>query len=146
MAEIKSVEEMHSFGRRVGAQLQAGDLILLSGPLGAGKTALTQGIGSALGIDNVTSPTFVISRIHPGKIPLVHVDAYRLQGEATAIFDDLDLESYLATSVTVVEWGEGLADRLADQYLEIKIEFGESDDERVLSIIGHGDRFAGFNA
>lgn len=146
MAEIKSVEEMHSFGRRVGAQLEAGDLILLSGPLGAGKTALTQGIGRALGIENVTSPTFVISRIHPGKIPLVHVDAYRLQGEATAIFDDLDLESYLDTSITVVEWGEGLADRLADQYLEIKIEFGESDDLRIVSIIGHGDRFAGFKA
>jgi len=146
VAAIKSVEEMHSFGRAIGEQLQAGDLVLLSGPLGAGKTALTQGIGRALGIEDVTSPTFVISRIHPGKIPLVHVDAYRLQGEATAIFDDLDLESYLATSITVVEWGEGLADRLADQYLEIKIEFGESDDHRVLSLIGHGDRFAEFKA
>lgn len=145
MAEIKSAEEMHSLGRRIGEQLQAGDLILLSGPLGAGKTALTQGIGRALGIENITSPTFVISRIHPGKIQLVHVDAYRLQGEATAIFDDLDLESYLATSITVVEWGEGLADRLADQYLEIKIEFGESDDLRLVSIIGHGERFAGFS-
>ncbi len=144
MVEIKSVEEMHSLGRRIGEQLQAGDLILLSGPLGAGKTALTQGIGRALDIENVTSPTFVISRIHSGKIPLVHVDAYRLQGEAKAIFDDLDLESYLATSITVVEWGEGLADRLADQYLEIKIEFGESDDQRIVSIVGHGERFAGF--
>ncbi|TSA21702.1 MAG: tRNA (adenosine(37)-N6)-threonylcarbamoyltransferase complex ATPase subunit type 1 TsaE [Actinomycetales bacterium] len=136
---------MHSLGRRIGEQLQAGDLILLSGPLGAGKTALTQGIGRALGIENITSPTFVISRIHPGKIQLVHVDAYRLQGEATAIFDDLDLESYLATSITVVEWGEGLADRLADQYLGIKIEFGESDDLRLVSIIGHGERFTGFS-
>lgn len=146
MAEIKSAEEMHSFGRRIGEQLQAGDLILLSGPLGAGKTALTRGIGRALGIENVTSPTFVISRIHSGNIRLVHVDAYRLQGEPIAIFDDLDLESYLATSITVVEWGEGLADRLADQYLEIKIEFGESDEHRIASIIGHGERFAGFTA
>jgi len=145
VAEIKSAEEMHSLGRRIGEQLQAGDLILLSGPLGAGKTALTQGIGRALGIENITSPTFVISRIHPGKIQLVHVDAYRLQGEATVIFDDLDLESYLATSITVVEWGEGLADRLADQYLGIKIEFGESDDLRLVSIIGHGERFTGFS-
>lgn len=145
MVEIKSVEEMHSLGRRIGEQLQAGDLILLSGPLGAGKTALTQGIGRALDIENVTSPTFVISRIHPGKIPLVHVDAYRLHGEAKAIFDDLDLESYLATSITVVEWGEGLADRLADQHLEIKIEFGESDDQRIVSIVGHGERFTGFS-
>ena len=135
---------MHKLGAQIGKQLKPGDLVLLSGPLGAGKTALTQGIGQALGIQNVTSPTFVISRIHQGKIPLVHVDAYRLQGDSTAIFDDLDLESYLPTSVTVVEWGEGLANRLADQYLEIQIEFGENDDQRLVSIISHGPRFAGF--
>ena len=143
-SEVNSIYEMHELGARIGKELKAGDLLLLSGPLGAGKTALTQGIGLALGIENITSPTFVISRIHPGKIPLVHVDAYRLQGDSTAIFDDLDLESYLPTSITVVEWGEGLADRLADQYLEIKIEFGEGDDQRLVSIIGHGQRFAGF--
>ena len=135
---------MHKLGAQIGKQLKPGDLVLLSGPLGAGKTALTQGIGQALGIQNVTSPTFVISRIHQGKIPLVHVDAYRLQGDSTAIFDDLDLESYLPTSVTVVEWGEGLANRLANQYLEIQIEFGENDDQRLVSIISHGPRFAGF--
>lgn len=135
---------MHKLGAQIGKQLKPGDLVLLSGPLGAGKTALTQGIGQALGIQNVTSPTFVISRIHQGKIPLVHVDAYRLQGDSTAIFDDLDLESYLPTSVTVVEWGEGLANRLADQYLEIQIEFGENDDQRLVSIISHGPRFPGF--
>ena len=135
---------MHQLGMRIGKNLKAGDLVLLSGPLGAGKTALTQGIGLALGIENITSPTFVISRIHPGEIPLVHVDAYRLQGDSTAIFDDLDLESYLPTSIAVVEWGEGLANRLADQYLEIKIEFGESDDQRLVSIFGHGQRFSGF--
>ena len=135
---------MHKLGAQIGKQLKPGDLVLLSGPLGAGKTALTQGIGQALGIQNVTSPTFVISRIHQGKIPLVHVDAYRLQGDSTAIFDDLDLESYLPTSVTVVEWGEGLANRLADQYLEIQIEFGENDDQRLVSFISHGPRFAGF--
>ena len=144
--EVNNIAEMHELGSRIGSELSAGDLVLLSGPLGAGKTALTQGIGLALGIENITSPTFVISRIHPGKIPLVHVDAYRLQGDSTAIFDDLDLESYLPTSVTVVEWGEGLADRLADQYLEIKIEFGEGDDQRLVSIIGHGQRFAGFKS
>ena len=142
MADINSVVEMKSFGARIGKQLRAGDLILLSGPLGAGKTALTQGIGSALGIENITSPTFVISRIHPGAIQLVHVDAYRLQGESKAIFDDLDLESYLPNSITVVEWGEGLADRLADDYLEIQIEFGKSDDQRLVTIIKHGNRFA----
>ena len=135
---------MHKLGAQIGEQLKPGDLLLLSGPLGAGKTALTQGIGQALGIANITSPTFVISRIHPGKIPLVHVDAYRLQGDSTAIFDDLDLGSYLPTSITVVEWGEGLADRLADDYLEIQIEFGANDGQRLVSLIGHGQRFAGF--
>jgi tRNA threonylcarbamoyladenosine biosynthesis protein TsaE len=142
--EVNSLAEMHELGARIGKKLVAGDLLLISGTLGAGKTALTQGIGQALGIKNITSPTFVISRIHPGKIPLVHVDAYRLQGDSTAIFDDLDLESYLSTSITVVEWGEGLADRLADQFLEIKIEFGESDDQRLVSLIGYGPRFTGF--
>jgi tRNA threonylcarbamoyladenosine biosynthesis protein TsaE len=143
-SEVNSIYEMHELGARIGKELKAGDLLLLSGPLGAGKTAFTQGIGQALGIENITSPTFVISRIHPGKIPLLHVDAYRLQGDSTAIFDDLDLESYLPTSITVVEWGEGLADRLADEYLEIQIEFGVSDDQRLVSIISRGPKFAGF--
>ncbi len=142
--EVNNLAEMHKLGARIGVQLKAGDLLLLSGPLGAGKTALTQGIGQALGIENITSPTFVISRIHPGKIPLVHVDAYRLQDGSTAIFDDLDLESYLPTSITVVEWGEGLANRLADEFLEIQIEFGVNDDQRLISVIGQGPRFAGF--
>jgi tRNA threonylcarbamoyladenosine biosynthesis protein TsaE len=144
-SEVNSLTEMHDLGARIGKDLKPGDLVLLSGPLGAGKTGLTQGIGQALGIQNITSPTFVISRIHQGKIPLVHVDAYRLQGDSTAIFDDLDLESYLPTSVTVVEWGEGLADRLANEYLEIQIEFGANDDQRLVSLISHGQRFAGFN-
>ena len=142
--EVNSISEMHDLGARIGKALAAGDLLLLSGPLGAGKTALMQGIGRALGIENVTSPTFVISRTHPGKIPLVHLDAYRLQGDSTAIFDDLDLESYLPTSITVVEGGEGLADRLADEYLEIQIDFGVSDYQRLVSIISHGPRFAEF--
>jgi tRNA threonylcarbamoyladenosine biosynthesis protein TsaE len=142
--EVNNLAEMHKLGAQIGEQLKAGDLLLLSGPLGAGKTALTQGIGQALGIENITSPTFVISRIHPGKIPLAHVDAYRLQGDSTAIFDDLDLESYLPTSITIVEWGEGLADRLAEEYLEIQIEFGVNDDQRLVSVIGQGPKFAGF--
>ena len=88
MITVNSVQEMKDLGARIGKELRAGDLVLLSGPLGAGKTALTQGIGQALGIEDITSPTFVISRIHDGKTRLVHVDAYRLQGEAIAIFDD----------------------------------------------------------
>jgi tRNA threonylcarbamoyladenosine biosynthesis protein TsaE len=144
MLEINGVLEMQATGQAIGAKLRAGDLVILSGPLGAGKTALTQGIGKALGISGITSPTFVISRIHEGQPALVHVDAYRLQGEVTALFDDLDLESLLPTSITVVEWGDGLADRLSDEYLEIKIGFGNLDDQRELSIIGHGARFESF--
>ena len=144
MFEINGVLEMQATGQAIGAKLRAGDLVILSGPLGAGKTALTQGIGKALGISGITSPTFVISRIHEGQPALVHVDAYRLQGEVTALFDDLDLESLLPTSITVVEWGEGLANRLSDEYLEIKIGFGNLEDQRELLIIGHGARFESF--
>ena len=142
--EVASIEAMQKFGAALGEQLRAGDLILLSGPLGAGKTALTQGIGRALGISGITSPTFVISRIHQGKLRLVHVDAYRMrenQSDNTALFDDLDLESYLPTSVTVVEWGEGLANRIADSFLELKLSFGLGESERVIEIVKHGARW-----
>ena len=144
MFEINGVLEMQATGQGIGAKLRAGDIVILSGPLGAGKTALTQGIGKALGISGITSPTFVISRIHEGQPALVHVDAYRLQGEVTALFDELDLESLLPTSITVVEWGEGLANRLSDEYLEIKIGFGNLEDQRELLIIGHGASFESF--
>ena len=148
MLVINSVDEMREVGARLGHQLKVGDLVLLSGPLGAGKTALTQGIAQALGIEGVTSPTFVISRIHPAGsagIPLVHVDAYRAQGQAAAIFDDLDVESYLPTHITVVEWGEGLADRLSDQYLEITLAHGIDENVRALEYVGHGERWAGIS-
>ena len=144
MFEINGVLEMQATGQAIGAKLRAGDLVILSGPLGAGKTALTQGIGKALGISGITSPTFVISRIHEGQPALVHVDAYRLQGEVTALCDELELESLLPTSITVGEWGEGLANRLSDEYLEIKIGFGNLEDQRELLIIGHGARFESF--
>jgi tRNA threonylcarbamoyladenosine biosynthesis protein TsaE len=138
MHVINSLEEMHQFGEKLGRKLKAGDLLLLSGPLGSGKTALTQGIGKALGYKNITSPTFVISKIYKGTPNLIHVDAYRLQGEAGALFDDLDLESYLPKSITVVEWGEGLVDRIADKYLEIKLEHGDLENQRKLEIVDHG--------
>ena len=142
---VTSLEAMHELGNKLGSKLLAGDLILLSGPLGAGKTALTQGIGVSFGISEITSPTFVISKIHNGRIRLVHVDAYRLQGQSAAIFDDLDLESYLETSITVVEWGEGLADRFSKEYLEINIAFGSGENDRVVSTTPHGARWLGFD-
>ena len=138
MRTIKSVEEMRELGRKLGASLRAGDLVLLSGPLGSGKTALAQGIGIALGFTGITSPTFVISKIYKGSPNLIHVDAYRLQGEASAIFDDLDLESYLPKSVTIVEWGEGLVNRISDKYFEVKIKFGTDENERLVEFVDQG--------
>jgi tRNA threonylcarbamoyladenosine biosynthesis protein TsaE len=141
---VGSLSEMHKLGEKIGSKLKAGDLILLSGPLGSGKTALTQGIGKALGITGITSPTFVISKIYPGKIRLVHVDAYRLLDSGAAVFDDLDLESYLESSVTVVEWGTGLADRFTNEYLEFKLNFGATENDRTLDLVTYGKRFDGF--
>ena len=138
---------MRNLGIELAKQLVAGDLIVLSGDLGAGKTALTQGIGSALGISDVTSPTFVISRVHNGRIPLIHVDAYRLMGNKNANFefDDLDLDTSINDSITVIEWGDSVAPRLTDEYLLIKIEFGKSESERLVTAIGHGGRWEGFS-
>lgn len=144
MAVVRSPEAMKELGRHIGETLHAGDLVLLKGDLGAGKTALTQGIGAALGIAGITSPTFVISRIHHGKETLVHVDAYRLVGEPMAIFDDLDLDSHLQSSIIVIEWGESFVERLADTYLEITIEFGSGENDRVVTSKGHGSRWRGF--
>ncbi len=141
---------MRGLGRRLAALLRPGDLVLLAGPLGAGKTTLVQGVGEALRVRGpVTSPTFVIARVHPplaGGPALVHVDAYRLGGLAEV--DDLDLD--LDGSVTVVEWGEGLAEGLSADRLEITIGFaaggpgaGRSGDEpRIVRVSGTGDRWA----
>ena len=146
MKKVASVEAMREFGRTLASSLRAGDLLVLEGPLGAGKTALTQGIGLGLGIDDVTSPTFVIARTHQGRIPLIHVDAYRLLGsESTNFeFDDLDLEAQREKAITVVEWGGEVASRLSDEYLQIVIFFGQSEDERTLDLIGHGPRWQDF--
>lgn len=137
---------MRVIGEKIAGQLQVGDLIILSGELGAGKTALTQGIGIGLGISEITSPTFVISRIHSGRIPLIHVDVYRLiQSPGVFLeFEDLDLPSKMDEAVTVIEWGGELASLLKDEFLEIKINF-ESDTERSLEFIPHGTRWQGFN-
>ena len=145
MIAIATPDEMLALGAKLGAQLKAGDLIRINGPLGAGKTLLTQGIGSALGITGITSPTFVISRIHLGTLPLIHVDAYRLliDGQANLYLDDLDLDSALCDSVTVVEWGGAEAARLSDQRLEINID--RTEEIRQVSAVGIGSRWAGFS-
>jgi tRNA threonylcarbamoyladenosine biosynthesis protein TsaE len=141
--KISTPEEMFELGKHIGAQCKAGDLILLNGPLGAGKTVLVQGIGAALGIDEVTSPTFVISRIHKGKIPLIHVDVYRLleAGKASLYLDDLDLDSPREEAVTVIEWGGEESARLSDERLEITID--RSDDIREVNIEAIGNRWSG---
>ena len=125
LAEIRvpTAAQMRGLGRRLAGLLRPGDLVVLIGALGAGKTTLVQGIGQGLGVRGpVTSPTFVIARVHPptGAGPaLVHADAYRLGSRAEV--DDLDLDADLGSSVTVVEWGEGLVEALADSYLEVTI-------------------------
>jgi tRNA threonylcarbamoyladenosine biosynthesis protein TsaE len=142
---IATPDEMFALGAKLGAALVAGDLILINGPLGAGKTLLTQGIGSALGISGITSPTFVISRVHPGTLPLIHVDAYRLliDGQANLYLDDLDLDSALPQSVTVVEWGGAEAARLSEDRLEINID--RSEEVRQVTAVGIGSRWAEFS-
>jgi tRNA threonylcarbamoyladenosine biosynthesis protein TsaE len=141
--KIATAQEMFGLGEKIGAQLRPGDLILLNGPLGAGKTVLAQGIGSALGFTEVTSPTFVISRTHKGNLPLIHVDAYRLleSGNAALYLDDLDLDAAREVSVTVIEWGGAESARLSDERLEIDID--RSDDERVITIRTIGPRWSG---
>jgi tRNA threonylcarbamoyladenosine biosynthesis protein TsaE len=120
---VATADQMRALGGRLARLLHAGDLVVLSGPLGAGKTTLAQGIGSGLGVrGQVTSPTFVIARLHPSLGPgpdLVHADAYRLGSRAEV--DDLDLDADLASSVTVVEWGEGLVEDLAASFLSVGI-------------------------
>lgn len=142
--KISTAQEMFELGEKIGAQCRAGDLILLNGPLGAGKTILTQGIASALGITEVTSPTFVISRIHKGKLPLIHVDAYRLlaDGKAALYLDDLDLDTDREDALTVIEWGGAESARLSDVRLEIAID--RSAEVREVNIKTIGDRWAGF--
>jgi tRNA threonylcarbamoyladenosine biosynthesis protein TsaE len=147
---LPTVDDTRSFGRRLSGLLRAGDLVLLSGPLGAGKTALAQGIGAGLGVaGDITSPTFVIARVHRpdpsrgGRVPMVHVDAYRLGATADprAEVDDLDLDASLGDSITVVEWGEGLVEQLAEAHLRVRIE-RRDDDTRVVELQAHGGDWA----
>ncbi|WP_372672323.1 tRNA (adenosine(37)-N6)-threonylcarbamoyltransferase complex ATPase subunit type 1 TsaE [Amycolatopsis kentuckyensis] len=133
-------EETMDFGRVLGRALRAGDLVLLAGPLGAGKTTLTRGIADGLGVGGrVSSPTFVLARVHPAGaagVPLVHVDAYRLGGDLSQL-DDLDLDTDLERSAIVVEWGEGSAERLSSDYLVVRLDRRE-DDVREITLEPHG--------
>ncbi|SFO20079.1 tRNA threonylcarbamoyladenosine biosynthesis protein TsaE [Geodermatophilus obscurus] len=133
---LPTVEDTRALGAALAAVVRPGDLLVLTGPLGAGKTALTQGLGAALGVtEPVTSPTFVIARVHRGgRLPLVHVDAYRLGGVADV--DDLDLDASTAESVTVVEWGAGLVEQLADEHLEVRLDRSDDDVRTAVLVPG----------
>ncbi|MFG1620960.1 tRNA (adenosine(37)-N6)-threonylcarbamoyltransferase complex ATPase subunit type 1 TsaE [Kribbella sp. NPDC049227] len=143
---VPTADDMRAIGEELAGQLRAGDVLVLSGDLGAGKTTFTQGLGAGLKVrGDITSPTFVISRVHPslaGGPALVHVDAYRLGGIAE--LDDLDLDASLDDAVTVVEWGHGLAESLAPDRLDIVVTRGDddTDETRELRIIPVGPRWA----
>jgi tRNA threonylcarbamoyladenosine biosynthesis protein TsaE len=139
-ATLARAEDTMALGERLGRELRAGDVVVLSGPLGAGKTVLAKGIAAAMDVEGpVTSPTFVLARLHrartPGAPALVHVDVYRLLDHAAADLlaelDSLDLDTDLDDAVVVVEWGEGLAERLSDRHLDIRLERGDDSEARM---------------
>jgi tRNA threonylcarbamoyladenosine biosynthesis protein TsaE len=140
---IATPDEMHQLGVQLAAHLHAGDLVLVNGPLGAGKTVLAQGVGAGLGVTGITSPTFVISRVHKAAVPFIHVDAYRLvdSDNPNLYLDDLDLD--IANSITLIEWGGAESARLSEDRLEITID--RSNDERTVEIKPIGSRWAGFS-
>jgi tRNA threonylcarbamoyladenosine biosynthesis protein TsaE len=140
---IATANDMHELGVKLSAHLRAGDLVLVNGPLGAGKTVLAQGVGAGLGISGITSPTFVISRVHKAEVPFIHVDAYRLvdSENSNLYLDDLDLD--IAGSITFIEWGGAESARLSEDRLEITID--RSDEVRKVEIKPIGSRWAGFS-
>ena len=142
MIKVATADEMHQLGEKLSAHLRAGDLVLVNGPLGAGKTVLAQGVGAGLGIAGITSPTFVISRVHKAAVPFIHVDAYRLvdSENPNLYLDDLDLD--IAGSITLIEWGGAESARLSEDRLEITID--RSDEVRKVEITPIGTRWTGF--
>ena len=142
--QINSPQAMFELGEKIGQQLKASDVLVLTGELGAGKTVFTQGIASAFKILGVTSPTFVISRIHKGNPNFIHIDAYRLLDSDPTTFSDLDFESYLSSSVFVIEWGKDFVSTLTDQYLEVIINYGQNESDRQVEFLLYGERWSGF--
>ena len=143
MITCATADEMFNLGLAISKYVKAGDLILVNGPLGAGKTVLAQGIGAGLGITDITSPTFVISRVHKAALPMIHVDAYRLidTENPNLYLDDLDLD--LENSITVIEWGGAESARLNEERLEITID--RSNDIRRVAINAIGSRWIDFS-
>jgi tRNA threonylcarbamoyladenosine biosynthesis protein TsaE len=139
---LRTAEDTRALGRALAGLLVAGDLVVLTGPLGAGKTVLVQGLGAGLGISTpVTSSTFVIARVHRGgRLPLVHADAYRLGSVAEV--DDLDLDADTAESVTVVEWGAGMVEGLADAHLQVRLDRAGTGETRTAELVPLGGTWA----
>jgi tRNA threonylcarbamoyladenosine biosynthesis protein TsaE len=142
---LPTPDDTRAYGKRLGAVLRAGDLVVLNGPLGAGKTVLAQGIGAGMGVaGRIVSPTFVIARVHQpsdgGGATLVHVDAYRLRSLSEV--DDLDLDATMAESVVVVEWGGGLVEQLADEHLEVRLRREPGSEQRMITLVPHGAGWA----
>lgn len=142
--QVTSVDQMHDLGSKVGAQLRAGDVVVLTGGLGSGKTIFTKGVANSFGIRDITSPTFVISRVYKSNINFIHIDAYRLLDQGVSSFIDLDFESYLENSVIVIEWGAKFISSLSDQYLEVIITSGDDEISRQVEIKTVGKRWQGF--
>ena len=142
--QINSPQAMFELGEKIGQQLKPSDVLVLTGELGVGKTVFTQGIASAFKILGVTSPTFVISRIHKGNPNFIHIDAYRLLDSDPTTFSDLDFESYLSSSVFVIEWGKDFVSTLTDQYLEVIINYGQNESDRQVEFLPYCERWSGF--
>lgn len=141
--QISTAEEMQDLGRKLGLRLKVGDVVALIGPLGAGKTELTKGIAAAFGIEEVTSPTFVIARNYRSNPPLIHMDAYRLLAGANPLFELEDLDLDAEKAITVIEWGGELVEKISSDYLEVHIN--RDSDVREVTFVGHGARWQGFS-
>ena len=134
---------MQALGLAVGKKLTVGDVVAIVGPLGAGKTEMAKGIAAAFGIDEVTSPTFVIARSYRSNPPLIHMDAYRLLAGANPLAELEDLDLNAEEAVTIIEWGGELVNKISDEYLEVQIN--RDTDIREVTFVGHGARWSGFS-